>query len=137
MFSSIVSAKGLLSKFSMTALLREQLAVAKARNSELESENKEVRVKFGLEQASHQKTREELERLKHEHAEDVRIWQGVEFRRGTRTGGRWTAFCPKCHSPIVRGSVLNVRCSANCDWSCNLTPEEVNEAIAALNQTET
>ena len=73
------------------------------------------------ERLDHQKTREEFQRLKDEHAEDIRIHSiGVEFRRGKRTGNKWLAFCPKCHMPAERIGVPGigraVACSAKCGW---------------------
>ena len=55
-------------------------------------------------------------------AEEIRIHKGIEFRRGKRTAGKWTGFCPKCHMPAQDaypvGGVKDkvVICSASCGW---------------------
>lgn len=62
-------------------------------------------------------------------ADEVRLHKGIEFRRGNKTGGKWQAFCPKCHLPaeqcfrsggevgrtVQSGRV--VTCTARCGWS--------------------
>jgi hypothetical protein len=53
-------------------------------------------------------------------AEDVRIYHGVELRKGKRTSGKWAAFCPKCHMPAESSGVAAAQCSVCCGWSANL-----------------
>jgi hypothetical protein len=65
-------------------------------------------------------------------AEEIRIWRTVELRRGSRTGGIWNAFCPKCHMPasIQGGAVL---CSdADCNWQCDATPSQLMAHIQQI-----
>lgn len=73
-----------------------------------------------------QENAELKKQLAESQAEEVRIYRGVEFRRGKRTGGKWMAFCPKCHMPAQNGSkpilyshdrAKVVFCSAICGWS--------------------
>lgn len=52
-------------------------------------------------------------------SEEIRIHNSIEFRKGKRTGGKWAAFCPKCHLPTcnVEGHT-DVGCSdTKCGWS--------------------
>jgi uncharacterized membrane protein len=44
-------------------------------------------------------------------SEEIRIHRMIEFRRGKRTGGKWNAFCPKCHMPAgqVSGMVGEIQ----------------------------
>jgi len=52
--------------------------------------------------------------------EEVRIHGTIEFRRGPRTGGKWLAFCPKCHMPVndTDYNQMNM-CSALCGWQAS------------------
>ena len=57
-------------------------------------------------------------------AEEIRIFRGIEFRRGKRTRDKWMPFCPKCHMPSQYSSVVSptgfpspaIVCSAHCGW---------------------
>jgi hypothetical protein len=69
------------------------------------------------------KIRELEQQLTTARAEDVLIHKCIEFRRGRRTGGKWQAFCPKCHMPAQKrgvrtadGFTNGVVCSAHCGW---------------------
>jgi hypothetical protein len=56
--------------------------------------------------------------------EEIRIYRGIEFRRGKRTHGKWMPFCPKCHMPSQYSSAVSpsgfpspaIVCSAHCGW---------------------
>jgi hypothetical protein len=65
------------------------------------------------------------------HAEEVRIYLGMEFRRGKRTGFKWVAFCPKCHLPASNpGDGLFVVCSdGGCKWNARLTTPGLANAL--------
>jgi hypothetical protein len=67
-------------------------------------------------------------------AEDVRIHRSIEFRRGERTGGKWTAFCPKCHMPAAHQEGYTiVQCSdRTCKWHVNLDNTTVSRVIPEL-----
>jgi len=57
-------------------------------------------------------------------AEEIRIFRGIEFRRGKRTRDKWQPFCPKCHMPSQYSSIMSptgfpspaMVCSAHCGW---------------------
>jgi hypothetical protein len=57
-------------------------------------------------------------------AEEIRIYRGIEFRRGMRTQGKWMPFCPKCHMPSQYSTAMApngfhspaIVCSAHCGW---------------------
>lgn len=67
-------------------------------------------------------------------AEDVRIEEGIEFRKGQRTGGKWKPFCPKCHCPAVtRNGSVYVECSdRECDWLSSVEWNQLEGIRAAL-----
>ena len=71
-------------------------------------------------------------------SEEIRIHRLIEFRRGKRTGGKWMAFCPKCHLPVGDGQGMGGRplayCTAkhaDCGWSVPL-PMSVAQIIPEL-----
>src|ERR1035437_2928434 len=138
MWAWLSSVKPALAKLSVTAMLREQLALEKARSSHLEAEDKDLKAqlavlqaKFDTEQANHNNTRNNLQELRGERAEEVAVWRTVESRQGKRTFGRWAAFCPKCHVPLSIGA-FDVKCSANCGFSCDVKPSELRGALKSL-----
>jgi hypothetical protein len=88
--------------------LRARLDFAFDQSAALERQVGELQVKIGHLQAQlevaasdRDKAQKELHRLEQEHAEEIRIHRTIEFRRGKRTGGKWMAFCPKCHLPVA------------------------------------
>lgn len=83
------------------SLALDRLAEAEAKIETLQSEKGSLQSQLERERLDHQQTRQELQRLKDEHAEEIRIHRTIEFRRGKRTGGKWMAFCPKCHLPVA------------------------------------
>src|SRR5208282_2229883 len=137
-----ISIKSWLGKFSVTALLREQLALSEAKAAKLETENAELKAKIAALQAEHKLTQEALDKekqehqkLKDEHKEEIRIWKTVEFRKGKRTFGRWDAFCPKCHMPLFVSPSWDcdhVSCSADCGWKAAADADEILEFQASL-----
>ncbi|MFZ2643738.1 MAG: hypothetical protein WA117_22290, partial [Verrucomicrobiia bacterium] len=69
------------------------------------------------ERLDHQKTRQELQSLIDKYSEEIRILDSIEFRQGKRTGGKWLAFCPKCHIPAVpRRDNHWISCHGGCGW---------------------
>ena len=71
-------------------------------------------------------------------SEEIRIHRLIEFRRGKRTGGKWMAFCPKCHLPVGDGQGMGGRplayCTAkhaDCGWAVPL-PMSVAQIIPEL-----
>lgn len=131
----------ILGKFSVTAMLREQLALSDAQNAQLKSENDELKAKIAVSEAelkltceAHDQTKQQYQRLQKEHEEEVRTWRTVEFRRGKRTFREWAAFCPKCKMPVhINPDYLGVpTCSGNCGWTCGMTSRELLEFLKFL-----
>ncbi|MEW6159000.1 MAG: hypothetical protein AB1813_16370 [Verrucomicrobiota bacterium] len=101
------SIEKLVTEHGSAAILQQQLAFAKDQFFDLERKVGELQIQVGRleaqlerERLEHKQAREDLQRLKDEHSEEVRIHRLIEFRRGKRTGGKWMAFCPKCHMPV-------------------------------------
>jgi TolA-binding protein len=102
------SIEKLITEHGSAAILSQQLAFARDQFSDMERKVADLQTQIGHLQAQlarectdHKQAREDLQRLKDEHAEDIRIHRTIEFRRGKRTGGRWMAFSPKCHLPAA------------------------------------
>lgn len=125
------SIEKLITEHGSAAILGQQLAFARDQFEALERKVSDLQTQVGRldaqlerERSDHQQARKDLQRLKEEHAEEIRIHRLVEFRRGKRTGGKWMAFCPKCHLPVadtkgMAGSPLAI-CTAkhaDCGWS--------------------
>jgi hypothetical protein len=124
----------LITEHGSAAVLSQQLSFAKDQFAYLERQVSDLQLEVGRlratlerEQQDHNKAKGELQRLKDEHFEEIRIVSLVEFRRGKRTGGEWMAFCPKCHMP-AGANTDNGRplayCTANCGWHADL-PQSV------------
>ena len=126
----------------MSDIVRERLSLALDRFSDAESKIEALQVQVGglasqldRERLDHQKTQKELQRLNDEHAEEVRIHRAVEFRRGSRTGGKWTVFCPKCHMPAampMEHDAYPLCSDGSCHWSSDITRHEVERFISQL-----
>ena len=112
-------------------IIRERLSLSFDRLADAETKIGELQIQVGgvtaaleRERLDHKQAREELQRLKDEHTEEIRIHKLVEFHRGKRTGGKWMAFCPKCRMPatdFLYGGKWTIYCSANCGWRINPT----------------
>lgn len=108
----------------MADILRERLSLALDQSAGFERQVSALQTELGKFQAQleivtldRDKAREELQRLKDEHSEDVVIHRAIEFRRGKRTRGVWSAFCPKCHLPILEyADHTGVECSGQCGF---------------------
>lgn len=130
-----------LSKVSVTAMLREQLSLEKAKSADLErqiavlkTENLDLKAQLQIVRTDHQQTTQELNRLKEEYSEQVHIWKTVEYHCGKRTFGEWQAFCPKCHMPLRLGdSYRMAECSGACGWTPNMHCKDIYEMIEFLN----
>jgi len=115
------------------ALAKEQFTALERRLGDLQSKLAKTEAQLEIERATHQKTGEELQRLKDEHAEEVRISGGVEFRRSRRTGGQWLAFCPRCHVPLQNHKgVTFVTCTEKCGWQSLLNTDDLRELASDL-----
>ena len=120
----------LINEHGSAVILHERIALAKDQYAALERQVREslesiatLRVKLEFETNEHEKTKTELMRLKEEHEEEIRIYKAIEFRKGKRTGGKWMAFCPKCHVPaeggdigVYRENFARIVCTAGCGW---------------------
>jgi len=133
----------LINEHGSAAILAQQLAFAKDQFSglerkvaDLQTQTGRLEAKLEREQEDHKQARGELQRLKDEHAEEIRIHAetGVEFRRGKRTAGKWSPFCPSCHSPAASpGTGYHFRCQSKaCGLALLLFPEHLQQAIGEL-----
>lgn len=115
------------------ALAKEQFAALERQVGELQSKAAKFEAQLEIERVNHQRACEELQSLKEEHAEEVRIRGGIEFRKGKRTGQKWEAFCPACHLPIDTSSGL-IRCGGDrkCGWNILLAANRLAEMISSL-----
>ena len=128
-------------------MLREQLALARARVTQLEIENAELKTKgaaleaeLKLAREEYDKEKAEHQRLKVEHEEEVRVCKTVEFRKGKRTLNRWQAFCPKCHLPLMVSASHefdHVSCSGDCGWTAAITADEILKFLEHLKKQDT
>ena len=128
----IAAGKKWFAKWSATAVLRDRVAILTAENAKLAA--KIVKLETELEVASfeHQKTNEQLQKLRKEHEEQSVLWNGIEFRRGVRTLFDWVGFCPSCHLPVTYihkfGSAVS--CPGNCGWRCEMETDAFVRALA-------
>jgi len=119
----------LITEHGSAAVLSQQLAFAKDRFEDMERKVSDLQVQVGRleaqlerERGDNQSAQKELAQLRKQLEEEVIINHGVEFRRGKRTAGRWTAFCPRCHLPVghyPRSQHQQPFCTdeSKCGWS--------------------
>jgi hypothetical protein len=119
-----------LSKFSVTAMLREQLSMSHAENKKLREDVASLKAELAIIQLNYDQTNQKYQRLNKEHEEEIYVWRTVEFRRGKRTFGNWAAFCPNCHMPI--NVSFNVGCSGNCGWKPEMNRDEISQTLEDL-----
>jgi len=126
----------LISEHGSAAILSQQLSFARDQFSALERQVSEFQAKTAkleaqleIEHANLIETKQKLQQLQDEHSEDIRIHKnsGVEFRRGKRTGGEWSPFCPSCHSPAAAPNEgYQQRCqSKNCGMVLLIYPRDL------------
>lgn len=129
----------LITEHGSAAILRERLDFAKQQFAQLEAEVVELRnaraeiaAFLRIEKEAHTKTRDNYDALVALHSEEIRIVDGIEFRRGKRTSGCWIAFCPACHVPADTSRVY-VRCSVvNCGWTVLIPNADLKSVIQKL-----
>lgn len=133
------SIEKLINERGSSTIIGHQLALAKDESSNLERKVSDLEKQIGkleaqLERAQTDQTKakEDLQRLKDEHAEDIRIHSGMEFRRGKRTGGEWMLFCPTCHGPADFVSGLAMCSNPKCKWHLLLAKKDVDSVISNL-----
>ena len=119
-------------------LALDQLSEAERQIGVLQTENGKLQAQLQMVETERGQVKRELERLQEEHAEEVRIIKLIEFRRGKRTGGKWLAFCPKCHLPVGEvqsdSGVMHAFCTAkfdDCGWSV-YPPKNIEEITKEL-----
>ncbi|MBP7824925.1 MAG: hypothetical protein KA236_00005 [Verrucomicrobia bacterium] len=137
--SLIDVARDTLKEIPMAAILRERLSLALDQSAGFERQVAALQTELGKLQAQlefvtldRDKAREELQRLKDAHAEEVVIHSAIEFRRGKRTRGQRAAFCPKCHMPVTAPMGFKAGCTANCGWACDVTEHELAYILTQL-----
>lgn len=137
--SLIDIARDTLKEIPMADVLRERLSLAIDRLAEaeakieiLQSENAVLKSQLEIERVHHQKCQQELERLRKEHEEEVRILHAVEFRRGKRTGNQWVAFCPRCHMPASLQFTYPHCSTRDCSMASDVESREIPNIIAQL-----
>ena len=125
----------LINEHGSAVILSQQLAFAKDQYAALEKQVNDFQGKVAkleaqleIEQSNHKETKQALERLKDEHAEEIRVHRGIEFRRGKRTGGIWIAFCPVCHTPADT-TALVLCANQKCKWHLILSGNEIPKII--------
>lgn len=132
-------ARDTLKDLPVSDIVRERLSLALDRLSEaeskvdvLQSEKANLQAQLEIERLNHQKTQEELQRLKDEHSEEIRVHSGIEFRRGKRTGGVWVAFCPVCHAPADLSSGIVGCANPKCQWQILFAANQIPEVTQKL-----
>jgi hypothetical protein len=135
------TARDALKDLPVSDILRERLSLALDQASasekkleELRTENADLKAELKLARFDLTKKGEELTTLREAMKEEVRIFRSIEFRRGARTGGRWAAFCPKCHCPAQAHELLEyVHCSDHkCQWISPVIGHDLETVIASL-----
>jgi hypothetical protein len=110
------------------SLALDRLAEAEAKIDSLHSEIGGLKVQLENERLDNQKTKEQLQRLLDEHSEEILVRNGIEFRRGKRTGGKWMAACPVCHLPA--DVTVFPKCpNPKCGWQPTVMSKKQFEAI--------
>jgi hypothetical protein len=106
----------LINEHGSAKILEARLVQKDDEISALRMKNQDLQLTLEKEQIQHQKTRDELQRLRNEHSEEIRIYKEIEFRRSKRTDGKWAAFCPKCHLPVSGRGVVQCKDQKRCGW---------------------
>ncbi len=135
--STLTDIKSALTELPISDILKARLEFAVDQSVALERQVQALQAKAADLQAElrivaidRKQAREELDRMKNEHAEEIRIFHGIEYRKGKRTDFEWMAFCPSCHLPCDL-SVELVRCSsAQCGWETGMEVSQVEADVA-------
>jgi hypothetical protein len=137
--SLIDTARDALKDLPISDIVRERLSLALDRLSDaeakieaLQTEKGSLHAQLDRERLDHKQTQVELQRLRDEHSEEIRIHTGIEFRRGKRTGGVWIPFCPICHSPADLTSGVVGCANSKCKWQILYAANQVPEIILQL-----
>lgn len=129
----------LINEHGSAAILREQLSLAKSQYAALErqvgdamSKITKLEAQNEIERLNHKETQLELDRLKDEYSEEVRLHKSIEFRRGKRTKGEWMAFCPACHTLADLSSGFVSCANPKCGWQPTLAAVQLDGILADL-----
>ena len=129
----------LITEHGSAAILSQQLVFAKDQFTVLERQVGEFQAKIAkleaqleIEHSHHKETQQELQRLKDEYSEEVRVHSSMEFRRGKRTGNEWVAFCPVCHAPADLSTGIVMCANPKCKWHILFPASGLPEVIAKL-----
>jgi hypothetical protein len=142
--SLVDTAKQALVDAAVTPIVRERLSLAldeatllEKKVADLQTQIGELRAEIKISRANEKETKTELEALRKEHEEEVRLVRGVEIRKGKRTGGAWMAFCPKCHLPLqdTNHDTDGIFCPDiyKCHWMTHMTWMAIRPMIATAN----
>ena len=104
-----------------------------AENVDLKAQVATLTAELKLTQEALAQEKDQHERLKKEHEEEVQVWDSVEIRRGKRTFNLWRPFCPKCHMPLLLDNRFNVECSGNCGFISDMNK---NAVVKLMNDLE-
>ena len=114
-------------------LASDMFAKAESQIGTLQQENTELKIRLKQAEADRDVKVEELKVLKEFHKEDVHVIDCLEFRRGVRTGGKWLAFCPKCHLPSRAIPDGYLACSdESCSFVSSTMPRDLPRLLAQL-----
>lgn len=132
-------ARDTLKEIPMADTVRERFSLALDQSAGFERQVAVMQMELGKLQAlvevialDRDQVREELKRLRDEHAEEVVIHRAIEFRRGKRTDGQWMPFCPKCHMPAMANEELAACCTGRCGWYCDVSYHELFRILLRL-----
>ena len=76
---------------------------------------------------------QDLDRFKKEHEEEEQIRDGIPFRCGKRTGGKWMPFCPVCDRPADTSTWLKCP-NPKCGWTAIKNRKMIEDIILTLPQ---
>jgi hypothetical protein len=120
----------LITEHASAAIMEKRLVLKDDENLQLKAKISDLEAKIKTFEVSQQKQNVE--------AEEIRLHKGIEFRRGSKTSGKWAAFCPKCQLPAqqVYRTVFDktnrvVTCSASCGWKIYMQ-ENLDSLISEL-----
>ena len=129
----------LITEHGSAAILSHQLAFVKDQYLALERQVGEFQAKVAMleakleiEHSNHKETQQELQRLKDEYSEEVRVHTGMEFRRGKRTGNEWVVFCPVCHAPADLSSGIVMCANPKCKWHVLIAANSLPNIVSKL-----
>ena len=120
------------------ALTREQIEAFQDKSDTQDATLEKQLQRITELQDENAKLKDELHQLKNQHAEEVYLWRGIEYRRGKRTFKHWVACCPKCHLPIsFEPYGYQISCSGGCGWKTNERSDHVNKFLDHLQEQTT